>query len=171
MEKALVDNRQTLRRCLIWYWAPVIAYALLIFYLSAQPHPEKHLPEFLFKQVSDKMLHLVEYAVLAALSYRAFRWAAGPVAASRAVLLAVVAASLYAATDEVHQMFVPLREASWLDWAADTFGAAVGSFGWSHIATGGQEAQTGRRSHLPDPGAPRRALHQTRSQRGARRHE
>ena len=116
------------------YWAPVIAYAALIFYLSALPHPEEHLPEFLLKRISDKLLHAVEYAVFAVLLYRAWRWAAGPVPAGRAVLLAVAAASSYAMTDEVHQMFVPLREASWLDWIADTVGAVLGSWGWSRLS-------------------------------------
>ena len=44
-----------------------------------------------------------------------------------AVALAIVAASLYGATDEVHQAFVPFRTAAWSDWVADTAGAAIGA--------------------------------------------
>ena len=133
MEKALIDARQGPWLTLFRYWTPVIAYAFLIFYLSAQPNPEEQLPEFLMKRVNDKVLHLMEFGILAALCYRAFRWAAGPVAARQAVMLAIVAASAYALTDEVHQVFVPSREASSLDWIADTVGAVIGSFGWSHL--------------------------------------
>ena len=65
--------------------------------------------------------------------YRAFRWAAGPAAARHAVLLAVVTASAYGLTDEVHQAFVPLRDASWQDWLADTVGAALAAVGVGRI--------------------------------------
>jgi len=115
----------------LWYWMPVVCYAGAIFYLSSLSHPEDELPELLIKQVSDKVLHLVEYGILGALCYRAFRWATGPRAARQAVVLAIVAASFYGLTDEVHQSLVPLREASWLDWVADTVGGIAGALGWS----------------------------------------
>ena len=116
-----------------WYWVPVVLYAGVIFYLSAQSHPEDQLPSFLLKDVSDKVLHAVEYGILGLLCYRAFRWAAGPAVARQAVVLAIVTASVYGITDEVHQFFVPFRESSWLDWLADTIGAAIGAISWRFI--------------------------------------
>ena len=116
-----------------WYWLPVALYAGAIFYLSAQSHPEEQLPSFLLKDVSDKVLHAVEYGILGLLCYRAFRWAAGPAVAQQAVVLAIVTASVYGITDEVHQFFVPFRESSWLDWLADTIGAAIGGISWRFI--------------------------------------
>ena len=116
-----------------WYWVPVALYAGVIFFLSAQSHPEEQLPSFLLKDVSDKVLHAVEYGILALLCYRAFRWAAGPAAARQAVVLAIVTASVYGLTDEAHQFFVPFRESSWLDWLADTIGAAIGAMSWRFI--------------------------------------
>jgi VanZ family protein len=116
-----------------WYWVPVALYAGVIFYLSAQSHPEEQLPSFLLKDVSDKVLHAVEYGILALLCYRAFRWAAGPAVVRQAVVLAIVTASVYGVTDEVHQFFVPFRESSWLDWLADTIGAAIGAISWRFI--------------------------------------
>jgi VanZ family protein len=44
-----------------------------------------------------------------------------------ALLLALSLASLYGATDEFHQSFVPGRSADVLDWLADTLGAALGA--------------------------------------------
>jgi VanZ family protein len=44
-----------------------------------------------------------------------------------AVLAAAVIASAFGATDEVHQSFVPGRNADVADWVADTLGAAVGA--------------------------------------------
>lgn len=112
------------------YWGPVVLYAGLIFYLSSRSHPDDDLPS-LFDLFGDKVLHLVEYAGLGALCYRAFRWGANEAMASRALWGAIVAASLYGVTDEVHQLLVPFREAGWQDWVADTAGAALGAAGMS----------------------------------------
>ena len=117
----------------LWYWVPVALYAGAIFYLSAQSHPEDQLPSFLLEDVSDKVLHAVEYGILALLCYRAFRWAAGPAVARQAVVLAILTASAYGITDEAHQLFVPFRESSWLDWLADTIGAVIGAVSWWSI--------------------------------------
>jgi VanZ family protein len=126
-------TRQGAMAQVFWYWVPVALYAGVIFYLSAQSHPEDQLPSFLLKDVSDKVLHAVEYGILSLLCYRAFRWAAGPAVARQAVVLAIVTASVYGITDEVHQFFVPFRESSWQDWLADTIGAAIGAMSWRFI--------------------------------------
>ena len=126
-------TRQDTMTQVLWYWLPAALYAGLIFFLSSQSHPEDNLPSFLFKEVSDKVLHAVEYGILAVLCYRAFRWAAGPALARQAVVLAIVTASVYGITDEVHQAFVPLRESSWQDWLADTIGAVIGVMSWRSI--------------------------------------
>ena len=117
----------------LWYWVPVTLYAGLIFFMSAQSHPEEKLPSFLLEEVSDKVIHAVEYAVLGALCYRAFRWGVSGWVASRALLFAIVTASLYGMTDEAHQFFVPFRESSWQDWLADTIGAAIGALSWRFL--------------------------------------
>ena len=115
---------------MLWYWMPVALYAGAIFFLSSQSHPEEQLPSFLLKDVSDKVLHTVEYAVLGGLCYRAFRWGLSGQVAARALIIAIVTASLYGVTDEVHQLFVPFRESSWQDWLADTIGAVIGALSW-----------------------------------------
>ena len=117
----------------IWYLVPVLAYASFIFYLSSLSHPEEHLPKVLFENFlfeifdRDKLLHVIEYALLALFCYPAFRWSSGPRISQQTVLLVIVITSFYGITDEVHQGFVPFREASWLDWAADTTGAIIGA--------------------------------------------
>ncbi len=57
------------------YWAPVVVYAALVFYLSSLSHPEDLAPP-LFELLSDTVLHAVEYGILGGLCYRAFRYAA-----------------------------------------------------------------------------------------------
>lgn len=128
--------RQGVMSQVLWYWLPVALYAGTIFYLSSQSHPDEQLPPFLFEEISDKVLHGVEYAVLGALCYRAFRWGSGGQAASYALPLAIVAASLYGITDEVHQLFVPFRESSWQDWVADTTGAVIGALSGRFLRPG-----------------------------------
>jgi VanZ family protein len=99
-------------------WLPPLAYMAMIFYLSSQPAP---LPQ-VTALVWDKALHFVEYGALAVLVGRALHGEG--LAPLRVALLATALTSAYGATDEVHQSFVPTRESSAYDWAADTIGAA-----------------------------------------------
>jgi VanZ family protein len=94
----------------------------VIFALSAQPDPLPFLPAGLFTY--DKLLHACEYAVLGFLSCRALL--AGGLAPTRALLVALALASLYGASDEIHQLYVPNRTCDVKDWVADTAGAALG---------------------------------------------
>lgn len=43
---------------------------------------------------------------------------------------AVIFTSLYAVSDEIHQLFVEGRACRFLDWAIDTFGAILGAAGF-----------------------------------------
>lgn len=110
----------------LFAWGLVCGYAGLIFYLSSLPHPEDSLPSFV-RSFSDKVLHVGEYAVLGGLCYLAIRWGTNGVLRAWAVPLAILLASLYGISDEVHQSYVPFRDSSWLDWVADTIGASIGA--------------------------------------------
>ena len=97
---------------------PALAWMGLIFWLSAQPK----LPEvlFIFDGI-DKVFHAGAYGVLGILV-----WVALGVSYRRAAVLALVVSSLYGASDELHQYFVPGRSCDVFDWMADTAGAAAG---------------------------------------------
>jgi len=79
------------------------------------------------RTVSDKFLHIMEYAVFGVLLHRTFsrqpKWIA---LSQNAVLLAVFIAMVYGATDEFHQSFVPGRSTEVNDWIADSIGASLG---------------------------------------------
>lgn len=92
----------------------------LIFAVSSVPRP----PE-LPGTGSDNYVHALVYAGLSALVVRARAggWAR-PVTLSVAVS-AVLAATAYGVTDEVHQHFVPPRQMDLLDIAADGAGAVL----------------------------------------------
>ena len=120
-------------RIFVWYWVPVILYAGLIVTLSSMSTPHTHFPRW-FDGISDKIWHALEFAVLAILCHRAFLYGVGSRVGAYAVPLAIVAAILFGATDEVHQYFVPLRQADGLDLLADATGAILGVKIWEGIA-------------------------------------
>ena len=103
-----------------WLWLPPVVYMLLIFFLSSESAP---LPE-VTTRVWDKALHAIEYGTLALLFCRAFNGEGyGRLAA---MVLALVFTSAYGASDEWHQLFVPLRSSSIYDWFADSIGGMAG---------------------------------------------
>lgn len=48
----------------------------------------------------------------------------------KAPLIAILCSSLYAVSDEIHQLFVEGRSCEIGDWAIDTFGAVLGTIGF-----------------------------------------
>ena len=74
--------------------------------------------------VVSSTAHFCEYAVFGALLANALRC---HMPLRRACLVAVACASLYGASDEFHQLFVPGRMCDPMDWLVDTAGAALGS--------------------------------------------
>src|SRR6266567_1210549 len=74
-----------------------------------------------------KLGHLTEYAIFAALLWRALRRGTHLQAKmSILFLLAWLAAAIFALTDEFHQSFVPSRTASPIDMMIDICGAMIG---------------------------------------------
>lgn len=115
----------TSRRVLI-YWLPPLAWMVAIFVASSLTGATAHrATEATPFWIGSEAAHATEYGVLALLLYRAvwssrltIRWARWP-----AVLVLAIA---YAATDELHQSFVPGRDPSWQDLAYDSVGAFLG---------------------------------------------
>jgi len=99
-------------------WLPVVLWAGVIFALSSIPSLGTGLGTW--DLVLRKAAHVTEYAVLAVLLVRALGREAP------ALALGV----LYAASDEVHQAFVPGRHASPVDVAIDTVGLLIGMLVW-----------------------------------------
>ncbi len=103
----------------------VLIYCSVIFILSSIPGSEiSGLP------APDYVMHAIEYAGLGLLLCW-WRMTVGE-SASRAIIQAILMASLYGISDEFHQYFVPGRFCSISDWAADTVGATAGAllFAW-----------------------------------------
>lgn len=76
------------------------------------------LPAF---SLSDKFIHIFEYGILASLLYLGLRQ--NKVNASYSFGLAFAISFLYGISDEIHQYFVPGRQANIFDALADGLGA------------------------------------------------
>jgi VanZ family protein len=104
------------------FWMPVFLYCTVIYIQSSYPSMA-HLPDVPF---GDKYLHIIGYALLGFLFFRAFR-SSRP--GSRRVvlsLLSVAATTAYGISDEIHQYFVPSRSADVFDVLADMIGGCLG---------------------------------------------
>jgi len=108
----------------VLYWLPLILYCLLIFIQSANPSPEQ-IPSIPFV---DKVLHFTAYGIMGILFYRAYQTLRIKDNIQLLMLLSVVSASLYGISDEIHQSFVPFREAEVADVIADIIGAFSGVY-------------------------------------------
>lgn len=106
-------------RHFVWYWGPVLAWAGLIFWSSHQPTlpgPEDYWVNFIIK----KALHIFTFGVLAWLIFRADVRSRKDWCTTLGV--AFWSAVAYAAFDEIHQIFVPGREATIRDFLIDALG-------------------------------------------------
>jgi VanZ family protein len=104
-------------RAKVLRWTAVGAWASVIFALSSIPGSD--VPGRFGTEA-----HFLEYAVLGSLLYLALRLHAGT---TTALIAAVLIASAYGITDELHQAFVPMRVPDPVDWVVDTLGAAFGA--------------------------------------------
>ena len=114
-------------RTLFGLWLPPLVLMALIFFFSDQPNLHTNLG--LIDFVGRKIVHFMEYALLAWLWCRAFT-GSGALALRTSAVVSVLLASAYAASDEYHQTFVPGRAGTVRDWLIDTAGAFVGAAVW-----------------------------------------
>ncbi len=103
---------------LLGRWLPVFLWAGVIFALSSIQ--QITVAEFfLWDFAAKKVAHLGEYAVLYALVLRA---------TERNWVLSFALTLVYAASDEIHQSFVPGRTAAVYDLAFDFSGASISAY-------------------------------------------
>ncbi len=110
------------REIFLKYRLPAILWATFIFIGSSIPG--KTLPPLrIFSW--DKLLHICEFGILGLLLARAFSSWLNTEKTGTLVTFAASTGVLWALLDEVHQMFVPGRDASIYDFLADTLGVIV----------------------------------------------
>lgn len=104
-------------------WLPPAVWMLLIFFLSSQSHlpgPAGVAPNFL----AHKIMHLFVYAVLYALLYRAVNYMQKK-KTIKDWIVPFIFTTIYAATDEIHQGYVPGRTPAFHDIGYDILGASI----------------------------------------------
>ena len=106
-------------------WLPVVAYMGLIFFLSGRPSMVQEVPGHEKIPYLNKYGHIVEYGVLGWLLRRALTRSRMQTRLGT-TRMALLIASLYGISDELHQYFVPTRLCEFSDMVIDTLGAAIG---------------------------------------------
>jgi VanZ family protein len=135
---------------LLKYWLPVVLWMGLIFSASSDAASSEHssrilgpllhwlfpgmLPETVDATVLGirKAAHMTEYALLSLLVWRALRKPARPDPRPwnwKQAGVALAWAIGYAASDEIHQSFVPSRQGQFTDVLFDSTGALLGLLG------------------------------------------
>lgn len=98
-------------------WTLVAVWMVGIFLMSSAPAS-------MLPSGAPDFGHFIEYSVLGGLLF----YALSPAQSIRkAVLLAVIVASLYGITDEMHQYLTPGRNPQVTDWLLDTVSALLGA--------------------------------------------
>ncbi|MGD2184775.1 MAG: VanZ family protein [Desulfobacterales bacterium] len=116
-------GRSKLRKFLIC-WLPLIIYCLAIYIQSGRSSPER-LPDV---QFLDKILHFVAYGLLGVLFFRAYLTLPLKDSKNLLILISIGSATLYGVSDEIHQYFVPFREADLMDGVANMIGSICGVY-------------------------------------------
>lgn len=118
-----MERKVKLKKSLrIWYSLPAILIAVIIFWLSNTTHPE-------FPKIGivweDKIAHSIAYFIfgisLAMFLMSNTSWDS----VQKIGLVTLFIGTLYGLSDEVHQYFIPGRDAEFLDWVADVVGICL----------------------------------------------
>lgn len=133
------ENNKAYKTLAIVFWILVVACMVAIFYFSSQTASESAyqssiILDFLNRIFGEgftdfvvrKIAHFLEFTGLCVLFNSALFFTKG----KRQVILSIILTSLYAITDEVHQIFVEGRSCEFRDWCIDTLGGITGAIGF-----------------------------------------
>lgn len=94
---------------IIWFWGPVIGWMSFIFFLSSRQSISVS-QTYLYNFILFKTLHMIEYAFLYLLVFRAVNSIdAKHFSLHKKLITAFIITFVYAVTDEFHQTFIPTR--------------------------------------------------------------
>ena len=100
-------------------WAPALLWAASIFFFSHQSQPP------LATLSADYVLHFLAYLTFGLTLTWGITAGFREEFTIRRVVIVLVLAFLYSASDEFHQAFIPGRDASFRDFLADVVGASA----------------------------------------------
>lgn len=105
-----------------------LVYAGIIYWVSSQDTSFISLSHH-----TDKLVHFVEFGLLCLTICWSLSSVQTGIKGIYKIILAIGITSLYGILDEFHQSFTPHRSVEFLDWLADTAGAAATGFLWQTI--------------------------------------
>lgn len=109
----------------IRYWLPPLIWMTIIFLLSARSRFDVT-DSYTVSFIIFKTLHMIEYATLYFLLFRAFYSLQNKsLTLNKRMILPLIVSILYAASDEIHQTFTPTREGKPRDVLIDTIGITL----------------------------------------------
>lgn len=114
-------NMKCRHKASIQYWMPPIILELLIFILSSRSSLQLG-PQIIH---IDKFYHTLIYFIFTLLLWRAFYYASPLFFKKRAIWFALILAIFFGLSDEWHQSFVVLRDASIFDFFFDIIGVCI----------------------------------------------
>jgi VanZ family protein len=94
----------------------------LIFIQSAHPVPDL-IPR---RALLDKLFHFLVYFILGILFFRAYQTLPIKISHNALIFISISSSILYGISDEIHQHFVPLRQADFMDVLVDALGSIFG---------------------------------------------
>jgi VanZ family protein len=89
---------------------------------SAQPLPDL-IPQ---RPLLDKLLHFLAYFILGILFFRTYRTLPIKISHNALIFISISSSILYGISDEIHQYFIPWRQADLMDGIADALGSISG---------------------------------------------
>lgn len=110
-------------RIFLLYWLPLIVYVTLVFLVSSM----SRLPIDRRFIGYDKLMHAVEYALVAALIVRALGSWSRCESTWILLLVSMLGVALLGALDECYQSIIPKRDSDLFDWIADMTGGFIGA--------------------------------------------
>jgi len=112
---------KTIAKNIVGYWLPPIIWMMFIFLFSSR-HKVSITDNFLFDFVFFKSLHLIEYALLYLLLFRAF-YSTTKFKLSTKFIFSFIILIIYSLSDEFHQTFITSRQGTIRDVLIDIGGA------------------------------------------------
>ena len=108
-------------RFFLFYWLPPISLMTIIFFLSSRQSISVG-KSYEVNFVTFKSMHILEYALMFFLLFRAYYRTFTKKNKSILFFLAIITTLIYAAFDEFHQTFVPTRSGALRDIGIDSIG-------------------------------------------------
>lgn len=105
-----------------WYSLPAVLIAITIFWLSNTTHPE-------FPRIGieweDKIAHTLAYFIFGISLIMFLLSNTKSENRNKIAIFTIIIGAFYGFSDELHQYFIPGRDAEFLDWVADVVGISM----------------------------------------------